>query len=252
VREREHPLAQRHARGLRRPRHDGKSHDPCRTTRRPGCRRTPRRRAARSHGRASRSRGSPRAPSWRAWARARRARRRRWHRRASPGCRGRPRREQCARADGARTGPLVLRWPCGAAWRRTCRRGQRDLLHAWEALGVAAASLRHGGRQAVAAASTPAAPLTPAVATDSRVRVVDPEAPTNVLADHARTFDRDQRVESNRTGTRPCARRAEAARASEPRLRPHLRGRCRRRLCILPATGRRVPAPRVHVVPGEE
>lgn len=35
------------------------------------------------------------------------------------------------------------------------------------------------------------------IATDDRVRVVDPEAPTEVLADHARTFDRDQRVESS-------------------------------------------------------
>jgi transposase len=34
------------------------------------------------------------------------------------------------------------------------------------------------------------------LATDARVRVVDPEAPLEVLADHARTFDRDQRVES--------------------------------------------------------
>ena len=35
-----------------------------------------------------------------------------------------------------------------------------------------------------------------AIATDDRVRVVDPEVPTEVLAEHARTFDRDQRVES--------------------------------------------------------
>jgi len=34
------------------------------------------------------------------------------------------------------------------------------------------------------------------LATDERVRVVDPEAPTKVLADHGRTYDRDQRVES--------------------------------------------------------
>jgi transposase len=34
------------------------------------------------------------------------------------------------------------------------------------------------------------------VATSERVRVVDPEAPAEVLADHARCFDRDQRVES--------------------------------------------------------
>ena len=34
------------------------------------------------------------------------------------------------------------------------------------------------------------------LASDRRVRVVDPEAPTVVLADHARTFDRDERVES--------------------------------------------------------
>jgi transposase len=34
-------------------------------------------------------------------------------------------------------------------------------------------------------------------ATNDRVRVVDPEAPTEVLADHPRTFDRDQRVESS-------------------------------------------------------
>ena len=33
------------------------------------------------------------------------------------------------------------------------------------------------------------------VATDERVRVVDPEVPGEVLADHHRTFDRDQRVE---------------------------------------------------------
>jgi len=33
------------------------------------------------------------------------------------------------------------------------------------------------------------------VATDARVRVVDPAASTEVLADHPRTFDRDQRVE---------------------------------------------------------
>ena len=34
------------------------------------------------------------------------------------------------------------------------------------------------------------------IATDDRVRVVDPEVPAEVLAEHARTFDRDQRVES--------------------------------------------------------
>jgi transposase len=34
-------------------------------------------------------------------------------------------------------------------------------------------------------------------ATDERVRVVDPEVPTEVLADHPRSFDRDQRVESS-------------------------------------------------------
>jgi transposase len=33
------------------------------------------------------------------------------------------------------------------------------------------------------------------VATDERVRIVDPEIPTEVIADHRRTFDRDQRVE---------------------------------------------------------
>lgn len=33
------------------------------------------------------------------------------------------------------------------------------------------------------------------IATDERVRIVDPEAPDVVLADHPRTFDRDQRVE---------------------------------------------------------
>ncbi len=33
------------------------------------------------------------------------------------------------------------------------------------------------------------------IATDARVRVVDPETPAELLADHARTFDRDQRVE---------------------------------------------------------
>ncbi|XXY47518.1 IS21 family transposase [Sorangium sp. So ce269] len=33
------------------------------------------------------------------------------------------------------------------------------------------------------------------IATDDRVRVVDPSVPTKVLADHARTFDRDQRIE---------------------------------------------------------
>jgi transposase len=35
------------------------------------------------------------------------------------------------------------------------------------------------------------------MATNDRVRVVDPEAPTEVLADHPRTFDRDQRVEAS-------------------------------------------------------
>ena len=34
------------------------------------------------------------------------------------------------------------------------------------------------------------------LATEARLRVVDPDAPLEVLADHARTFDRDQRVES--------------------------------------------------------
>jgi transposase len=34
-------------------------------------------------------------------------------------------------------------------------------------------------------------------ATDDRVRIVDPEVPTQVLADHLRSFDRDQRVESS-------------------------------------------------------
>jgi hypothetical protein len=33
------------------------------------------------------------------------------------------------------------------------------------------------------------------IATDHRVRIVDPEKPTVVLADHARSFDRDQRIE---------------------------------------------------------
>jgi hypothetical protein len=33
------------------------------------------------------------------------------------------------------------------------------------------------------------------VATEERVRIVDPEKPIEVLADHGRTFDRDQRVE---------------------------------------------------------
>lgn len=33
------------------------------------------------------------------------------------------------------------------------------------------------------------------LATDDRVRVVDPEKPTELLADHRRSFDRDQRVE---------------------------------------------------------
>lgn len=33
------------------------------------------------------------------------------------------------------------------------------------------------------------------LATDDRVRVVDPEAPTEILADHRRSFDRDQRIE---------------------------------------------------------
>jgi transposase len=33
------------------------------------------------------------------------------------------------------------------------------------------------------------------IATDDRVRVVDPERPTVVLADHVRSFDRDQRIE---------------------------------------------------------
>lgn len=34
------------------------------------------------------------------------------------------------------------------------------------------------------------------IATDERVRVVDPEAPADVLAEHVRSFDRDQRVEA--------------------------------------------------------
>jgi len=34
------------------------------------------------------------------------------------------------------------------------------------------------------------------IATDDRVRVIDPEAVTEVLADHARSYDRDQRVEA--------------------------------------------------------
>ena len=33
------------------------------------------------------------------------------------------------------------------------------------------------------------------LATDERVRIVNPEAPTEVLADHKRSFDRDQRIE---------------------------------------------------------
>jgi hypothetical protein len=33
------------------------------------------------------------------------------------------------------------------------------------------------------------------IATDARVRIVDPERMTEVLADHARSFDRDQRIE---------------------------------------------------------
>jgi transposase len=33
------------------------------------------------------------------------------------------------------------------------------------------------------------------IATDDRVRVVDPKKPTEMLADHARSFDRDQRIE---------------------------------------------------------
>jgi hypothetical protein len=33
------------------------------------------------------------------------------------------------------------------------------------------------------------------IATDDRVRIVDPAAPTETLADHRRSFDRDQRVE---------------------------------------------------------
>ena len=33
------------------------------------------------------------------------------------------------------------------------------------------------------------------IATDELVRIVDPEKPFDVLADHRRTFDRDQRVE---------------------------------------------------------
>ena len=33
------------------------------------------------------------------------------------------------------------------------------------------------------------------IASDERVRIVDPEVPDAVLADHPRTFDRDQRVE---------------------------------------------------------
>ena len=35
------------------------------------------------------------------------------------------------------------------------------------------------------------------LATDDRVRIVDPEAPTEVLADHKRSFDRDQRIEQD-------------------------------------------------------
>jgi transposase len=34
------------------------------------------------------------------------------------------------------------------------------------------------------------------IATDDRVRIIDPELPTQVLADHRRSFDRDQRVEA--------------------------------------------------------
>jgi len=34
------------------------------------------------------------------------------------------------------------------------------------------------------------------LATEERVRVVDPEAPTEILADHRRSYDRDQRIES--------------------------------------------------------
>jgi len=33
------------------------------------------------------------------------------------------------------------------------------------------------------------------IATDDRVRIVDPTAPTSILADHRRCFDRDQRIE---------------------------------------------------------
>lgn len=35
------------------------------------------------------------------------------------------------------------------------------------------------------------------VATDQRVRILDPEAPQQVLADHPRSFDRDQRIEQD-------------------------------------------------------
>lgn len=57
------------------------------------------------------------------------------------------------------------------------------------------------------------------IATDDRVRVIDPKAPTDVLADHARTFDRDQRVESNggicrRSSSRSAARTRAAGGAS--------------------------------------
>jgi transposase len=34
------------------------------------------------------------------------------------------------------------------------------------------------------------------IATDDRVRIIDPEVPTAVLADHRRSFDRDQRIEA--------------------------------------------------------
>ena len=34
------------------------------------------------------------------------------------------------------------------------------------------------------------------IATDDRIRIVDPESPTEVLADHRRSYDRDQRIEA--------------------------------------------------------
>ena len=63
------------------------------------------------------------------------------------------------------------------------------------------------------------------IASDKRVRVVDPEVPDAVIADHPRTFDRDQRVEQKVTCARSWSRsgartRAAALTASSRSSRP--------------------------------